>query len=622
LESLQTGVPLVLESGTGSGKTVCAVSASLSFTLENNKKIIYATRTNAQQRQVILEARNIMSKFPDLTDEILAIGIQGRAHMCLLAREDTELQKGSADELARFCSEMKRKGNCKYFCNLLDDEDTLTEATSWMRIYLPTAEEVVGYCRKRSVCPYEINKLVIGEARLAVVPYIYIFEPNLRNLLLDLMGMSEEDLILILDEAHNLPDYLRDFMSAYLSAYMLNQCMVEIERYGNPFLLQRKTKTSEIVKEMYRVIYDLRRDYIENESLDKSDALLPTDELTLRLSEKLNLSPDDLRAISSSLIAYGEQIKDLKQKEKKLPRSYIYKLGTFLQFWTEINEDEYVRLIVDETDGRNPRVEIYCLDPSIGAKAIHAFHTSIHMSGTLSPLEEYRDSLGLPENTMLVSFPSPFPKENRKIIYVSDVSTRYDEIRYFDTVLDRIQNYICSICNSTEKNTIVFFPSFDLMREFIDRGILNSIDRTVYIEKREMSQLELMDIVSRFKNGRGGNTLFSVIGGRISEGMDFPAKELEVAIIVGIPYPKPTARQKALQRYYQQKFGKGWEYAVNAPTARKLLQAIGRLIRNESDRGIAIILDRRMPRFRKYVGALSLSRNVVEDVKLFISEGG
>jgi len=108
------------------------------------------------------------------------------------------------------------------------------------------------------------------------------------------------------------------------------------------------------------------------------------------------------------------------------------------------------------------------------------------------------------------------------------------------------------------------------------------------------------------------------MGGRISEGMDFPAEQLEIAVIVGIPYPKPTARQRGLQHYYDVKFRKGWEYTVEAPTARKLLQSIGRLIRDENDRGVAIILDRRAQRFKRYIKDLKESKNLVKDIRGFI----
>ena len=110
------------------------------------------------------------------------------------------------------------------------------------------------------------------------------------------------------------------------------------------------------------------------------------------------------------------------------------------------------------------------------------------------------------------------------------------------------------------------------------------------------------------------------MGGRISEGIDFPAEQLEIAVIVGIPYPKPTARQRGLQNYYDLKFGKGWEYTVQAPAARKMLQAIGRLIRNETDRGIVVILDKRAPRFHRYIKEMRESKNLLTDISLFMRQ--
>jgi DNA excision repair protein ERCC-2 len=117
-----------------------------------------------------------------------------------------------------------------------------------------------------------------------------------------------------------------------------------------------------------------------------------------------------------------------------------------------------------------------------------------------------------------------------------------------------------------------------------------------------------MELINTFKNERG--VLFGVMGGRLSEGIDFPGAELEIVILVGIPYPKPTSRQKALQNYYDKKFDKGWEYTVHAPTQRKILQSIGRLIRTENDKGFALILDHRAIQFKNQLEGLSIMLNV------------
>ncbi len=631
---------IVFESGTGSGKTICTLSATLEYALENNKKIIYSTRTNAQQRQVILELREIRNKNKNLKEKIFGVGIQGRSNMCILARNDSELSKGTSEELSKFCSNEKKKAKlsnenksegCIYYKNVLNKEKVKT-VKKYVREKLPTAEEFIIYCEKVRICPYEINRILMRESPLVVVPYIYVFDLMIRNMLFDSLAVPEEDMILIVDEAHNLPDYIRDLHSIQLSQYMLTGCISEAEKYGNPSMVDGRFSVTSFCKILSEIISDIRDTYIYEimegsiriGPAKKNDAFIPSHEFETELLSRLKITSKTLHDIVGDLVAYGEKIQEYRQKEGKLPRSYLHKLGLFLDFWISIEMEQYAKLVVDAASGKNPRIEAYCLDPSVGTKIINEFHSSIHMSGTLEPLEEYRDSIGLSEKTELIGFSSPFPKNNRKVFFVGDVTTKFDEINKDENILSKMQSYITKICNSFPKNTMVFFPSFNVMSLFKNQECLNSINRGIFFEDKDMSQSELMELVSDFKEkgiqNNGGAALFSVIGGRISEGMDFPAEQLEIAVIVGIPYPKPTAKNRGLQRYYDIKFGKGWEYTVEAPTARKLLQSIGRLIRDEKDRGVAIILDRRAPRFKRYIKDLEESSNLFDDINSFMSK--
>jgi DNA excision repair protein ERCC-2 len=180
-----------------------------------------------------------------------------------------------------------------------------------------------------------------------------------------------------------------------------------------------------------------------------------------------------------------------------------------------------------------------------------------------------------------------------------------------------------AVCRATSRNTAVFFPSHDLLELSLSRDLPGKVGRKVFIEERGLPQQELIETIDLFKEegrrGGDGAVLLSVIGGRVSEGIDFPDRELEVAVLVGIPYPKPTAKQKALQYYYDIKFGKGWDYTVKAPTARRMLQAIGRLIRGEKDRGVAVILDRRAAQFKEYLPGLKETTDPAKEVAEFWS---
>lgn len=626
---------IVFESGTGSGKTICTLSSTLEYALENNKKIIYTTRTNAQQRQVILELREIRNKSEKFKDEIFGVGIQGRSNMCIMARNNPDFSKGTSEELSKLCSSLKKKSKnnnkdgCPFYSSFLNKEKT-DNAKQWFKKNLPTAEEFIDYCEKKKLCPYEINKALMRESRIVVVPYIYVFDIMIRNMLFDNLSVPEQDMILIVDEAHNLPDYIRDLYSAQLTSFMLSNCVFEAEKYGDPSMLNGVTTVTKFCKMLDEIICDFRDTYvygilengIRTGGVKNNDAFIPSEDFETEILSRLKITSKKLHDIISDLMAYGEKIQEYREKEGKLPRSYLHKLGLFLDFWVNVEMNQYAKLVVDASGGNNPRIEAFCLDPSVGTEILKYFHSTIHMSGTLEPLEEYRDSLGLSEKTELVSYPSPFSKDNRRIFFAKDVTTKYDEMLKDDKIMDRMINYVTEICNSFPKNTMVFFPSFSIMSDFRRNEDICSINRCTFFEEQAMSQMALMDLVSDFKeqSNSDGAALFSVMGGRISEGMDFPAEELEIAIIVGIPYPKPTARQRGLQRYYDLKFRKGWEYTVEAPTARKLLQSIGRLIRDENDKGVAVILDRRATRFKKYIRELTESHNIVDDVKSFMQQ--
>ena len=96
--------------------------------------------------------------------------------------------------------------------------------------------------------------------------------------------------------------------------------------------------------------------------------------------------------------------------------------------------------------GDNPAFEAYCLDPSIAARPLLDCYATVHMSGTLVPLNEYRDSLGLPTDGRMCIFPSPFPPENRKVLYLEDVTTKYEEMIRDEDMVARMEDHAVARC--------------------------------------------------------------------------------------------------------------------------------------------------------------------------------
>lgn len=600
---------LVVESGTGTGKTVCALTGCLNVALDEGKKVIYLTRTNSQQRQVMLELRKINNARP-----VFGVGLQGRQSTCPLVQRDPDLRNGSPEELSKLCTEMKarsregRSGGCRFYEKVLSTD--LGDIEHHCRENLPTVEEFVAFCDRSGLCPHELIKDLLPKASVVTAPYAFFFMPFIRHNLLDWMNIPISDAVVIVDEAHNLPDYARDIRSVTLSSRLLDLATKEIDELRDPEIAHGVSA--------YDLVEACRKRLSEalDEFLIEDDGLIPPPFLEEGLLSTFTTTTKGLATMADSLMAHGESIREERRRKGRLPRSYLCSLGGFLRFWLELDEECYVKLVVG---GDNPAFEAYCMDPSLACRALLDCHSTVHMSGTLRPLTEYRDSTGLPRRTPLLMFPSPFPPENRKVFYLENVTTRYEDLVKDSEIITRMEDHTVSLCNVLDRNIVVFFPSYALMDRFLEDGLQGRIRKTVHIEKKGMAQSDLMEEVGRFKGAwEEGAVLLAVMGGRISEGIDFPERELEVAIVAGIPYPRPTAKQRALLHYYEMKFGQGWEYTVKAPVTRKLLQAIGRLIRTETDVGAAIILDRRANQFSDRL-EMESSETIVNDVLNFFS---
>jgi len=644
---LTEGSNLIMESGTGTGKTISALAPAVQFALQEGKRIVYLTRTNSQQTQVIIELREIMRKLRENGGELAkgyipGIGLQGRRNMCCMVGIDPEFEESSSEELSRLCNRLKRSTKassikvlkkpvnnpedqvssiparknekpakiCPFYAATIAAD--IQEITDRVSREIPTAEEFIPGMKEEGLCPYEINKILIERSVTVAAPYIYLFDSGLRHHFLEWMGVTLEDLGVIVDEAHNLPNYARDLVSSDLSCVSLERAASEAKEFGKEGALKMlgDLPIPEFTERLKEIILQLEEDYVLEE-----DGLVPPYELEEELMHGFKLTSVKLKKGIGELINHGLAIQDERLKLNRLPRSYIHATGLFLLWWMEMESTRYIKLI---RGGENPTLELYCMDPAEVIRVVSACQASIHISGTLRPLDEYRISSGLSRETRLRIFPSPFPPENRIVFYQLGVTTRYEDLTV--QMVHRLLDTTLEISNGIERNIMVFFPSFKLLTTFLDSGFTYSLKRPLFVDEQGLAQADIMVRVEEFK--RKGGIFFSVIGGRLSEGMDFPADILEIVILEGIPYPKPTARQRALQHYYEVRFGKGWEFTVKAPTTRKLLQSIGRLIRTEKDVGVALILDKRAVHFREDIPDLKETEDPVTDIRSFFKSHG
>lgn len=612
VKGLTTKNHVVIEAPTGSGKTFTSLASALPFVTKKNYKIIYCVRTNSQQEQVIRE----LKAFAKAGTKISVVAIQGRESMCPQQKTDNELAKSNWSEKSKICKSLKLQSKmgeagCPYYRKLLRPTKNLVETWS-SKVY--SAEEFTVNAEKEGICPYELNKLLLKEAQVVIVPYVYFFESFIRKYLLGWMNTSIGKVITIVDEAHNLPDWSREAASESLSIESLERASHESEKFG--LLLGDGTPPTfflDLVGSALKSLGEFHISENDEEGLLPShivslDSEVPTFETEMMSLGRMTLYK--LKQQASDLSKMGQLIRQSLLEKGKRPRSYLGSVGDFLCRWLDSIESHSIRLV-----GKKPlRLEKVCLDPRVMTGFLDETAGAVLMSGTLSPLSMFRDLVGLKPESELERFDSIFPKENKLVRYVSDVSTSYKELNSNPKVWVQLIDKLESIITNFDGNIALFFPSYKILESALNEITLS---KPIYKEYSGMKQEELMNTVESFKSDRG-SILAGVMGGRLAEGIDYPDTSLEMAIIVGIPYPAPGVRQEALQHYFDVCFhGKGWEYAVEFPALRKILQAAGRVIRSENDRGAIVITDGRAGKFADNIPDLELSNDIVTDVENF-----
>jgi DNA excision repair protein ERCC-2 len=290
----------------------------------------------------------------------------------------------------------------------------------------------------------------------------------------------------------------------------------------------------------------------------------------------------------------GEDIKYQLLISGKYPRSYLYRVGEFmLRLYATMEQKSYVHIINEAAERTS--LEIVALDPREATE--HIFKealATISMSGTMKPLEAYKNIVGISKDVKFIEAPSPFSDEQVLTIIIKDVTTKY-EMREVE-MYERIAKLISYIAENTPGNTGVFAASYEVQRGILDGGLRNFLSKPLFIELQEMSSKDNDAMIQRFKSmgDHGGAVLLSVQGGRNSEGEDYPGSQMDTVIVVGVPFAKPSIKLEAQINYYESLFpGEGKLLAYLYPAVRKAAQAAGRPFRLLSDRGVIVLMDSR-----------------------------
>ncbi|MCK5107588.1 MAG: ATP-dependent DNA helicase [Nanoarchaeota archaeon] len=613
-KAIQNNKKILVHAPTGIGKTVSVLGPALRKAIDADKTIMMLTARHTQHDLAIQTLKDIKKKYKL---NFSAVDIIGKKWMCAV----DIVERLSSSEFAEFCKARKEDHLCEFYTNTYSKKELTIRAKKFIADLesqdIKTSEELIQAAKARRLCPYEISLAMTKKAKAIVADYFYLFNKDIFSKFSARSEKEMEDLIVIVDEGHNLADRVRELLSVNLSTYILQRAFNEAKEngYGEvmPFLTNLKNYLVETFANYGKESIIKKVDFIQavsgfNEGVEYEEFGKETTD-TISKGDSYKNMKDELEGIGFEI---------LKSKKK----SFILLVAFFLAKW-QGQEEGYVRII---SSRRGKHELIYtlsyqCLDPSLITKeVIDAVSSMVIMSGTLTPLDFYKDILGFEKDAEAYVYGSPFPHENRMNIVVPKTSTKYS-MRNNKQFSD-IGKISAEMANNIKGNVMIFFPSYGL-RDSIYPFFEAFSEKEIMLELRGMKKEDKINLIEKFKGKKEkGAVLLAVASGSFGEGVDLPGDLLHGVIVVGIPLPPPDLLTKELINYYDIRFGLGWDYGYVLPAITKVLQNAGRCIRSETDKGVIAFLDERYA-WTKYMRCfpgdwkVKLNPNPVNDIVEF-----
>lgn len=531
---------LFAQAPTGTGKTISTLFPAIKAIGEaKGEKIFYLTAKTVT-RQVAEQAIQLMM---GQGLAIKSITLTAKEKICLC-------QTTSCDP-----------NECSYACG---HYDRVNEAIMDILINesIITRDTVEIYALKHRVCPFEYSLDISLWMDCVICDYNYVFDPRayLRRFF-EYGG----DYIFLIDEAHNLVERARDMYSAELSkkAFMMQKQMLK----------KMAPKAYKEFVKINKVFIEMRKDIEEKYQT-----------VTVELPSDLYAHVDKFVEAFEGFLARNRQVK----VEEGL-MDLFFSCTSFLAVY-KLCDKRYVTYIIREDN--EIKLKLFCVDPSfLLRKACNKGRSAIFFSGTLQPLPFYKDILGGDDEDRTICLTSPFSPENLCLMVAGNISTRYKDRQ---DSYENVAQYIKTAVELRTGNYFVFFPSFEYMRNVYDRySVLWPEDYTI-LQDSYMKDIDREAFLSSFI-GNPTRTLiaFAVMGGIFSEGIDLTGDRLSGAIVIGVGLPQLSPERDIITKHFDESKGLGFEYAYMFPGMNRVLQAAGRVIRAEEDRGFVLLLDDR-----------------------------
>ncbi len=651
-KSCSQGDNFILIAPNGTGKSIIGLSSVLPLLYNKNFKLIYLCRTYQQNDRIIKE----LQKINKIRPEVNGISLRGRQNMCI--QPEIIKEKPNLEELTKLCASLRKEENgCKCYEPFKnfgefngDDKNTpfhdklmLFELLLEFKKKVVDINEIIEICKKNEICPYYFIKKLLGFMKIIVCNYLWVFNPFiLSKALLPDIEKDLSECILIVDECHNLTDTVLEVNEKRLSERVLIHSDTLIRQYRKGYINKDYFRPFErffkaVENHFKNQESEFNKFTLKNKKVKEFLYPLIPSQLLNNLLIGSNISnPSQLKNILESAQEFAISVHSTEQSTKhKVVRNWLL---SFIDFWKNfiritldnfLNETHFIgHFIEKKKNAFESRLEIKPLDPQEFIQPLlNLTYCTLHMSGTLIP-EVYLNLTGINNSSKkfhLEKIKSPFKKENIKACIVLGVTSEYSQRENLEN-FRKINQKIDEILKVKNGNVGIFSVSYDFLHKLNSKilnqdrleEIIRRNGREIFREGRNIDNAKMIKAF-KTKSGSKGAVLLGVLGGRNSEGEDFPGEDMEHVIIIGLPFAPKNAYIRRKISYFNQKFeGNGNFFGYIEPAIRKANQAAGRPIRRLEDKGGIIFLNYRYNDYniRQYLSDWINNKevlNIIED---------
>ena len=559
--AIKAGKRLFAQAPTGTGKTLSALYPAVRALAEGHcDRIFYLTAKASTRREAFAAAKRLFDNGAKL--RTCTVTARDQCCLCAAARE--------SGRVSSYCNPR----DCEYARGYYDRVNfAIVALLERCNGFSRSAIETVA--KEFSVCPYEMSLDLSELCDIIICDYNYAFDPAVYFRRYFSENSIGGDNVFLIDEAHNLPDRVRDMYSTSITRSAFESVYISSGK-GEPEL-------DAALERIIMFLRGLRR--LCRDSLVKA----PDGERGFYMTRSR------IKGLYEAFHDFAESAESWRKAKREHPLySAVSDLLYAAKKYMLINDyyDEKFLTYV-EILGNDTRVRVFCLDPSgvLGERLAKA-RSAVLFSATLTPLDYFTELCGA-SGAFTVDLPSPFDSENLCIAAVDTVSTKKEDRTAGNC--RKIAVYIAATVSAEAGNYMCYFPSYDYMEKVLSEFKKKYPDVMTVVQKRGMTYAQKEEFLSSFKNDSGVLRIgFCVLGGSFSEGVDLPGKRLIGSIVVGVGTPGITNERNILRDYYDLVTEQnGYDYAYTYPGMNAVLQAAGRVIRRDDDKGIVVLIDER-----------------------------